>query len=264
MSDPTTTTAARSTIALPSDFVFDEVLPAPRTSTTINAQGSFTTINGAPTIPAVNITPFITGSPGSSIPFASQTLANAATSRIPQNLSSFNTAGTITQAILNDPNTVLRNVINQQKITATTVISISTNPGSPLFGGGTDNNAFLQGDPTTTPDVPTANPNAQTLQMTATFWIETVEHTIIVPIFTPGQAPLVINDQAKVAGQPVAKFLVRPPIPIPAPRPITFTTTQIQYSQTVLLNFAGLSWPHVSVSTLVPADAVPIPPSAWS
>lgn len=25
---------------------------------------------------------------------------------------------------------------------------------------------------------------------------------------------------------------------------------QLQYTQTVLLNFAGLSWPHVSVATL--------------
>jgi hypothetical protein len=99
--------------------------------------------------------------------------------------------------------------------------------------------------------------------MTATFWIETVEHTIIVPVFTPGQAPLVIPDEQNVPGQPVTKFLVRPPFPIPVPRPITFTTTQIQYSQTVLLNFNNLTWPHVSVATLVPADAVPVSPISW-
>jgi hypothetical protein len=27
----------------------------------------------------------------------------------------------------------------------------------------------------------------------------------------------------------------------------------------VLLNFNGLSWPHVSVASLVPADPIPIP-----
>lgn len=26
--------------------------------------------------------------------------------------------------------------------------------------------------------------------------------------------------------------------------------TQLQYTQTVLLNFAGISWPHVTVGTL--------------
>jgi hypothetical protein len=46
--------------------------------------------------------------------------------------------------------------------------------------------------------------------------------------------------------------------------PITRETTvevsyvQIQYTQTVLLNFNGLSWPHVSVATLVPAEPVPV------
>jgi hypothetical protein len=42
------------------------------------------------------------------------------------------------------------------------------------------------------------------------------------------------------------------------------TSTQIQYTQTVNLNFKTLSWPHVSVATLVPADPVTIPASAWS
>ena len=30
-----------------------------------------------------------------------------------------------------------------------------------------------------------------------------------------------------------------------------------------MLNFNGLTWPHVSVATLVPADAIPIPTSFW-
>jgi hypothetical protein len=40
---------------------------------------------------------------------------------------------------------------------------------------------------------------------------------------------------------------------------ITVLTSQIQYTQKVVLNFNGLSWPHVSVSSLVPANPVPIP-----
>ena len=42
---------------------------------------------------------------------------------------------------------------------------------------------------------------------------------------------------------------------------VTVTATQIQYTQKVILNFAGLSWPHVSVTTFVPAGPVPIPAS---
>lgn len=232
--------------------------------TTIDAQGTFTTFSGAPIIPAVNITPFITGSnPPQLIPFPSQTASNNATQRIPQNL----TGIAITQAMLDDPNSVLRSIINSQKILSTIQISISTNPAAPLFGGGADNIAFLQGDPianlpTGVTQVPGAN--AQTVVMAATFWIETVEHIITIPIFKPGQPPLLIPGEVKVPGQPVPTFSVRPPIEITVPRQITFTSTQIQYSQLVLLNFNGLTWPHVSVATLVPADLVTIPPIPWA
>ncbi len=100
--------------------------------------------------------------------------------------------------------------------------------------------------------------------MEAVFWIETVEFTIEVPIFQPGQPPLTIPAETGGAGQPVPEFLVNPPIPITAPRSIKVAAPQIQYSQQVFLNFNGLSWPHVSVATLVPASPVPVPPAAWA
>ncbi len=127
-----------------------------------------------------------------------------------------------------------------------------------MFGGGTDNIAFLLGDSAA------ASPNANAITMSATFWIETVESTIEVPSCTPGQPPLTIPGQPPtVAGQPVPRFLVDPPVAITAPRQIKVTSTQIQYSQLVLLNFNTLSWPHVSVATLVPADPIPVPASAF-
>jgi hypothetical protein len=226
--------------------------------TTIDAQGTALTIAGPPNIPPVDITPSPTGG-GPPIRFPSQTASAAGTARLPQDLTPFIAAGTITQAILDDPNTVLRNHIQHQKITSTTVISIATKPAAPLFGGGTDNIAFLLGDNNT----PLPNrPNAQSILMNAVFWIETVEHTIHVPIFTPGQPPLLVKALSRVPG-PAPRFSITPPMEIREPRSITFTTTQIQYSQVVFLNFNGLTWPHVSVATLVPADAVVVPPSAW-
>ena len=160
--------------------------------------------------------------------------------------------------MLTDPNTLLRNHIASQTITSTTTIVISSDPASPLFGGGTDNIAFLLGDPAA------AKPNAQTTKMEAVFWIETVEFTIEVPVFEPGQPPLTIPAPTGAEGQPVPKFLVNPPIPIKTPRHITVEATQIQYSQQVFLNFAGLTWPHVSVATLVPNNPIPVPPSVWT
>ena len=227
--------------------------------TTVEAQGTSSTIAGKPTIPAVDITPFFTAPPHNKNPFPSQTAADKNTARIPQDLTSFIAAGTITQAMLTDPNTLLRNHIASQTITSTTVISISSAPAAPLIGGGTDNIAFLLGNAAASP----TQPNAQTLKMEATFWIETVEFAINVPIFEPGQPPLIIPAQTSAAGQPVPEFLVNPPIPITAPRSITVGATQIQYSQQVFLNFNTLTWPHVSVATLVPSSPVPIPPTAW-
>jgi hypothetical protein len=58
-------------------------------------------------------------------------------------------------------------------------------------------------------------------------------------------------------------FSVAPPHDLDMPRELTVTFTQIQYTQTVLLNFAGLTWPHVSMNTLVPADDIIVPDSAW-
>ena len=90
--------------------------------TTVLAQGTAKTAPGKPTIPAVDITPFTTAPPHNKIPFPSQTATNKDTARIPQDLSSFITAGTITQAILDDPNTILRSHIATQNIVSTTTI----------------------------------------------------------------------------------------------------------------------------------------------
>jgi hypothetical protein len=227
--------------------------------TTIEAQclAPAATIPGPPTILPVCITPFVIGSsPPKLIPFPSQIAANKDTARIPQDLTNFIAAGTINQAVLDDPNAVLREAIAGQKITSFSVFTVATSPLLPVFGGGTDNIAFLEGDAGVT------TPNANTVAMTATFWIETVEHTLRIPIFKPGQPPLKIPAPTK-PGQDAPVFLVEPPREITDPIDIIVTSTQIQYSQVVFLNFAGLTWPHVSVATLVPTAELAVPPSAW-
>jgi hypothetical protein len=227
--------------------------------TTIEAQGIVVTSAGPPTIKPVDITPTVIKT-GVKVPkFASQTAANQQTARIPQDLTPFMLQGTINQALLDDPNSLLRNQIAGQTILSTTTLIIATNSALPLFGGGTDNIAFLLGDPAV------ANPNAQAITMSAIFWIETVQYTLQIPAFAPGQGPITIQpDGPQPFGRPIPTFVANPPVPVPAPRTLTVTGTQIQYTQTVMLNFAALSWPHVSVATLVPADPIAIPDSAWA
>ena len=95
---------------------------------------------------AVDITPIINAT-GKPFKFPSQTAADANTLRIPQDLGPFITRGTITQAMLDDPNSLLRDLVTKQNVISTTTLFISTAPPPPvgLFGGGTDNIAFLLG-----------------------------------------------------------------------------------------------------------------------
>ena len=227
--------------------------------TTINAQCLAPPVSGfkgPPKFQPVDITPFPIGNPSNKIRFAAQTVSNPNTPRIPQDLSKFSATGTITQAILDDPNTVLRNAIVGQTITQTTVFTVSTVPTAPEFGGGTANIAFLQG---ATAGVQ-SGPNASAVQMSATFWVEEVEQKIVIPVFKAGGPPIRIpGDPAKL----VPSFVATPPKAITTPTTITVTNTQIQYSQLVFLNFAGLTWPHASCATLIPQQDVPVPASAF-
>jgi hypothetical protein len=212
--------------------------------TTIEAQGSSFTIAGGPQINPVDITPFPIGNPAQPIKVPSQTAADTGTFRLPQDLTDFITAGTITQEILDNPNIVLKKRADAQHITSTTVIEINTNPAAPLFGGGTDNIAFLQGDQNAT------TPNANAVNISAIFWVETVTEQITVPAYTADQ-PVIVQGSTS-AGDPVVSFSVTSQTPHAEDTTIDVSYTQIQYTQTVLLNFNGLTWPHVSVATLVP------------
>jgi hypothetical protein len=226
--------------------------------TTIVAQGGASPVTGPLTIPAIDITPF--DSTGETIRQGSQFTDRDSngSARIPQDLTPFVAAGTITQPMLCDPATFIRNHSQNQTMTSITEIKVSTEPASPLFGGGVSNIAFLLGDATA------STPNGQVLMMESTFWIQTVEYSVQVPVFQPGQPPLTIAAEAGAAGQPVPRFLIDPPVAVTAPRTITATATQIQYAQRVLLHFDDdLTWPHVSVATLVPDSAVPVPAFAY-
>lgn len=176
-------------------------------------QGPAVTIQGPPTIPPMNcsdsatptgITPFITGShPPALVPQPSLTVTNKGTARLPQDLTSMVAAGNISQAILNDPNTILRNVTAKQNITSTTIITLDTH--GPIPGGGVTNTAFLLS-------------NATCTRARSTFYIEMVNLGLL------------------------------------------GTWPQIQYTQEILLDFDGITYPHMTVATLTRDPFPPILP----
>jgi hypothetical protein len=75
---------------------------------TIEAQGTAFAVAGGPLIEPVDITPFRIGNPGAPVRFPSQDVKDTDTFRVPQDLTSFIADGTITQAILDNPNLIIK------------------------------------------------------------------------------------------------------------------------------------------------------------
>ena len=167
--------------------------------TTVLAQGLAFTSPEGPNITDVNITPFEINNPAKLVPFPESTLSTPSEFRTPRE----GLVG-IDQAIVDNPNLVLKRALEGKRVKHTVVLDVSSDQSTPVFGGGLANTAFLQGSPN-------EGPNAQAAEVRATFWIETVE--------------------GPVADGP--------------------DFHQLQYTQRVLLNFNTLSWPHITVATLL-------------
>lgn len=175
--------------------------------TALLAQGTPHAVGGAPTFPKIDITPSIIGQPSNKITFDSQTLLNNPPPLSGRRRSAPADIVGITQAMLDDPNSVLRKALVGKTINSHTRIHVTTHmtaTTTPNTGSGVADIAFLNGR---------GSPNAQVAVMDSTFW---VSH------FTAASGP----------------------------------GTLLQYSQVVVLNFNGLSWPHVSVANLIKQPTV--------
>ena len=256
---------------------------------TVNAQGiSFGRKPGKPDFNkiTVNINPFFIdkaqqpSAPGTRF-FPNQTATNQKTARIPQDLTSFINAKTITQEMIDNPNVVLRDEIASQDMESFVTLIVTTdsagklptpppNPTTPPappvttppgFAGGAAEIAFLTGDSNTPPQ----KANAHAFKMTAVFWIETIRVKIVVPKCIANGLPITVQAAARPGSSLRPTFTLTPPHDITNDTTtLTVRYTQIQYSQSVFLNFGPLTWPHVSVATLIPADPILVPASAWT
>ena len=132
------------------------------------------------------------------------------------------------QRIINNPNSVLQNHIARQEILGTITIKMSTDAVSPgvsqiPFLGVAENNGTSYLDSTQN--------NCYVLSAEATFWLEWVRAPGVPHRYrgsTGGDGPLDGFDP----------FLGEP------------TYLQLQYSQTVILVFNGVFWPHITVATM--------------
>jgi hypothetical protein len=222
--------------------------------TSINVQSFQPTVTskGAPNFPPVDITPIVVGQT-TKIAFRSQTASNNNTPRLPQDLTPFMKAGTITQDILNDPNTVLRNANKGKTIVENTTFAVSSLPENPDLGGGTSNIGFLVGADggANTATVQARSANANSVKVTAQYWLSKIRTKIDLPaVDIKIDKRKFVSPASSGPRDAVPKFLVD--MNVPAAKTVNVEYTQIQYTQTVFLDFNGLSWPHVTVGTLAP------------
>jgi len=167
--------------------------------TAVLAQGRASTIAGPPIIDDVDIIPFFGTDPSQAGSFEDAKLSfpelDMSTKKKFRQPSDPATIPDITQAMVRNPNSVLKKAIAHQEIVNTIVLRVRAGINDP-HGAGTANTFFLA-------------ENASANRVSATFWIETVKRP-----HRPGHL------------------------------------LQLQYTQTVMLDFNGLRWPHVSVATL--------------
>ena len=197
---------------------------------------------------------------GSQPPFPSgkvsqpETAADVKTARLPRILSTYMAEALITQDILDDPNLLLRNHISNQKIVATTEIKVSTQPGQPNLGPPAPRpprpcppTRSLAAAPTTSPFswATTSNRGPPSRMPTPSRWRRPSGSR-------RSRSPFTFRSSSSVS-EPFV--LSGPNRPFPAigcrrsscRRPTrsgsglrsTFLTTQIQYSQVVMLNFSS-------------------------
>ena len=245
--------------------------------TTINAQGLVPTrdtskdsvlggVAGPPDIKDIDTTPFTLGNPKDrQTQFFGESMnaTNQNRFRIPQNLEKFDKNGTITSAIIKNPHEVLRNAIKHQKITETINFEVSTGPPTAqMNGGGTANISFLAGKQEIGAKTSPPDPIADVDFMKSRFWIERVEYQVHIKASKIQSTQYLSPDMSESPTAPTPVFLITtPPGGIPKDTTISVPGVQIQYSQSVNLNFGPqgfmLTWPHVSVATLVPTDPQP-------
>jgi hypothetical protein len=106
------------------------------------------------------------------------------------------------------------------------------------------------------PDGKPSSANANAVKMESTFWISKIQHKITIPPWKKGLTYPICkpeeNTDPKV--QRPRAFRVKPNRTVKEPTEVAVFSTQIQYSQLVLLDFGIVSWPHISVATLIPDD----------
>ena len=204
--------------------------------------------------------------PGSLVQFPNMTSANATRNRIPnmiqgneahdsEELQAFAELDAVKNFKM--PINTLINYNKSKVIRKHRTFEVTTIHDS-IPGGGTSNIGFLQGRDLPIGTTPT-DANASAVKVTCRYWISVVRVMLEVgptshsrvevnPIPTPGTEP---PPNGVTYVHPI--FIVQLKRALKEKVQFEVDYVQIQYLQNVTLDFGPLSWPHVSVASLIPA-----------
>jgi hypothetical protein len=194
------------------------------------AQGNGFSVAGRPIFKPANTTPFVIAA-NTPVPFPEFTLSNPSVFRTnPLPPASAISAQRLQDAV-NNPNVLLEDAIQDQQIIQTIVFNVATS--ADIVVGGT-------------------TPSTHVKTFNGGGGIENIDFLKSLAVGpNPDTRPRHGLPNA-VAAEMFATFWIET-----VQNPFgDGTFLQMQYSQTVNLNFAGLTWPHVSVATLVKSSVV--------
>jgi hypothetical protein len=217
-------------------------------------------INTASVIPDINILPFpVTGT--ATIGKASGRQKNMTeevvdkTIREPQDLSQFTTTQVLTKDNISNPNQFLQAINAKKQFVGHWTFTVRIKHPN-LGGGGVSNIAFLADGDKTKAFSKSVKGNANATDVTCQYW---VKHKVDIPAddYTNKDAKVLPNDD--LDDVPGPRFQIPVGKKLTGKKTVELTSTKIQYSQNVRLDFCILAWPHVSVATLAPELPIFIP-----
>jgi hypothetical protein len=219
-------------------------------------------ITGAPVIPDIDILPFFINGDGkiSALKNMTETAVDK-TIREPANLNEFFTkTKVLTKKNINNPNQFLQAINRSKQFVGHWTFTVRTKHPN-LGGGGVSNIGFLADGDKTKVFSASVKGNANATDVTCQYWVSIVKHKVdILPDdYTSKNAFVLPNDN--LDDVPGPRFEIQVGKKLTVKKTVELTSTQIQYSQNVRLDFGVLAWPHISVATLAPELPIFIPSS---
>jgi hypothetical protein len=173
--------------------------------------------------------------------------------RKPGDLKCFIRNGVLSIDGINNPNQFLNEINDNKDFVGHWTFTVRSKHPK-IGGGGVSNIAFLvDGAKPTFKD--SVSGNAAATEVICQYWVSVVRHQVDIPAgdYTDPSAVVKATPNDDMDDVPGPRFWIQVGRKLTEKKTIELTSTQIQYSQNVRLDFGTLSWPHISVATLAPA-----------